>query len=163
MRAIHGRDITSDDSEDSLRAAILSATDEQEALNAFGVTVKPLIRAEQTGGTLSTYHLSMEPGIGSPFHVHRRDDETFYVLEGTFAFRHGDEIVTLGAGSNIFLPRNMPHYFRNIGPGRGVLLGIGTPGGHERFFEDASRLAMPPDPAEAMAVVQRYGMELLPE
>jgi mannose-6-phosphate isomerase-like protein (cupin superfamily) len=106
MRAIHGRDITSDDSEDSLRAAILSATDEQEALNAFGVTVKPLIRAEQTGGTLSTYHLSMEPGIGSPFHVHRRDDETFYVLEGTFAFRHGDEIVTLGAGSNIFLPRN---------------------------------------------------------
>jgi mannose-6-phosphate isomerase-like protein (cupin superfamily) len=162
MSILQEQNVT-DDTATEPAAVVLSAADERETLNAFGVMVEPLIRAEQTRETLSLYRLTMAPGVGSPFHVHQWDDETFYVLEGTFAFRHGDEIVTLGAGSNIFLPRSVPHYFRNIGSGRGVLLGIGTPGGHERFFRDANRLTSPPDPAEAMAVVRRYGMELLAE
>lgn len=136
-----------------------------ESLNVFGIQVDILLTCEATGGAFSAYKVHVEPGMGSPYHVHLSDDEAFTVLEGTFEFRRGDAIIELTAGGTVFLPRQIPHYFKNSGTARGVLIGIGTPGGHERFFQDASRLGAnggPIDMEEAMAVCRRYEIELLP-
>jgi len=53
----------------------------------------------------------------APLHVHHRDDEAWYVLEGTLGFRLGDDEVEVGAGSAVFAPRGVPHTFWNAGPG----------------------------------------------
>src|SRR5882724_9810403 len=52
---------------------------------------------------------TVPPGQGTPAHVHSEEDESFYVLEGTFAFLVGDKVITAGQGSYLFGPRNVPH------------------------------------------------------
>jgi mannose-6-phosphate isomerase-like protein (cupin superfamily) len=132
-----------------------------QTVSVFGIEVDSLLKKESTDGVFSVYRLAVEPGMGSPLHVHLADEETFYVLEGEFEFLCGEETFRAVAGSLAYLPRNAIHSFRNVGTTRGSLLGIGTPGGHEQFFADAATLPFPPDPADAMAVCQRYNMQLL--
>jgi len=55
------------------------------------------------------------PGEGVPFHMHSREDETFYVVSGMGEFRLGDTTVVRGAGSRVYGPRDVPHTFRNVG------------------------------------------------
>ena len=140
-------------------ATVLPGT--AKRVSVFGVDVDILLPAEDTGGAFSVYYVDCEPGFDSPPHVHLKDDESFYAIEGEFELRRGDEVFVSGPGTMVFLPRQVPHYVRCVGTARGKLLGIGSPGGHERFFEDASRLSFPPDPEEAMAVLKRHGMELV--
>ncbi len=54
----------------------------------------------------------------APLHLHRNEDEAWYVLEGALAFRVGDESVEVGAGSGIVVPRATPHTFWNATGGR---------------------------------------------
>jgi mannose-6-phosphate isomerase-like protein (cupin superfamily) len=93
--------------------------------------------------------------------VHSNQDEAFYVLDGDFEILCGESVSIVGAGSFVFLPRHIVHMFRNVGESTGHLLGIGTPPGHEKFFEDAHNLSMPPDPEEAMRVCRKHGIELI--
>jgi quercetin dioxygenase-like cupin family protein len=128
----------------------------------FGIPVEILLTGEQTGGACSAYRVHVEPGDGPLPHIHRNEDEAFYVLNGEFEILCGEHVSTVSTGTFVFLPRNIVHTFRNVGTSTGCLLGIGTPPGHEKFFEDASRLSMPPDPAEAMSVCLKHGIELMP-
>ena len=59
--------------------------------------------------------LSMPPGLASPYHVHHREDEAFYILEGTVAFLCGDTWQVAGPGTYVYGPRDIPHGFRVIG------------------------------------------------
>jgi mannose-6-phosphate isomerase-like protein (cupin superfamily) len=53
----------------------------------------------------------------APLHLHRNDDEAWYVLEGTLCVRVGKDIVEAPAGSAVFVPRGTPHTYWNPGPG----------------------------------------------
>jgi mannose-6-phosphate isomerase-like protein (cupin superfamily) len=53
----------------------------------------------------------------APLHLHRNDDEAWYVLEGTLCVRVGKEIVEATAGLAVFVPRGTPHTYWNPGPG----------------------------------------------
>lgn len=130
----------------------------------FGIHVEVLLTGEETGGAYATYQVTAQPGEGPLPHLHRFDDEAFYVLEGEFEVLCGDTATTATAGSFVFLPRNVPHAFKNVGTGTGSLLGIATPAGHEHFFEDINRLAEagPLDFAEAVAVSRKHGIEVIP-
>src|SRR5690606_35021166 len=66
----------------------------------------------QTGGTFSLIEDRLPAGRATPFHVHRREDETFYVLEGEFSFYNGQRWISGGPGTTVFLPRDIPHGFR---------------------------------------------------
>ena len=137
--------------------------DGSNTVSVFGIQVDVLVTAQETGGAYSTYRVTVQPGDGSPPHIHHKDDEGFYVLEGEFEFLCGDRMTTATEGAFVHLPRNIPHYFRNVGTGTGRLLGIGTPAGHEKFFEDIGRLSAdgPPDMEEAMAISRKHGIEIL--
>lgn len=143
----------------------LTAAEFSEAapLSVFGVGVTVLRRAEQTGGAYSVYALHVPPGAGAPPHVHRADDEAFFVLSGAFEVTFGGETITAGAGEFVSLPRGIAHAFRCVGDTAGRLLGIASPGGHERFFEDAHALfaAGPPAPPQIGALLERHGMEIV--
>jgi mannose-6-phosphate isomerase-like protein (cupin superfamily) len=53
----------------------------------------------------------------APLHLHRNDDEAWYVLEGTLCVRVGKDVVEAKAGAAVFVPRGTPHTYWNPGPG----------------------------------------------
>ena len=77
------------------------------------------------------------PGCEPPPHVHSREDELFYVLEGELDVFAGDEVFTAGAGGCVFLPRLKPHAFV-IRSSSLRMLALFTPGGIEEKFRSVS-------------------------
>lgn len=67
------------------------------------------------GEGMTLIEAELHPGHAPPVHVHHREDEAFYVLEGRARFRYGDGDVDAQAGDCVFIPRGTPHAFR-IGP-----------------------------------------------
>ena len=67
-------------------------------------------------------------------HVHHREDEIFYILEGRFQVWCDGRTWTAEPGATIFLPRGVPHTFRNVGDSPGRKLITVVPGGFEGFF-----------------------------
>lgn len=128
------------------------------------------ITAEQTGGAYSLFEDTVPPKGGAPPHIHHREDESFYVVEGEFEFSRDGETIRAGAGSLVYVPRGSLHAFKNVGEGRGRLLMSQTPGGlHERFFEEVGEEATdratppasgPPDLLSLVAVAAKYGTEM---
>jgi mannose-6-phosphate isomerase-like protein (cupin superfamily) len=125
--------------------------------------------AAQTGGAFGLLEMHVAPGHGPPLHVHHREDEGLWVLEGRLLVRTGDREVTAGPGAFIYTPRGVPHTFRVEGPTPPRLLVLVVPGGGEGFFVDAGRPAdgpglpppAPPDLARLQAVAARYHMEFV--
>jgi quercetin dioxygenase-like cupin family protein len=84
-------------------------------------------------------------GDSPPLHVHENEDELFYVLEGVFRFRVGDEEVILSAGDSLLAPKGVPHTFRIESEGGGRWLVVTTGGEFERFVRSFSRPAERPE------------------
>lgn len=93
-----------------------------------------LATAEQTGGAFGVWRYEIPPGGGPGSHIHRAEDEFFYVLSGTFDFQLGDRVSRAPAGSFVFIRRDAMHTFKNVGSEPGVLMGGVTPGGFEGYF-----------------------------
>jgi quercetin dioxygenase-like cupin family protein len=115
-------------------------------------------RGDQTGGALSLSETRTPAGSGPPPHVHEREDEMFFVLDGEFSVTIGDETSTAGPGTFVFAPRGIPHaYVANV-PSRHLT--IVSPPGFERFLADAGEAAIA-GPQALAAVAARYGVTLL--
>jgi quercetin dioxygenase-like cupin family protein len=127
-------------------------------------------RAEDTGGALGLIEGSFhEEGYGPPLHVHSREDEAMYVLEGQIRFRRGDDEFVAGPGTWVWQPRGVPHAFR-VESERARALIVFTPAGLERMFEEggvpAGDSAEPPQPQPqdheaAAALAKSYGFEVI--
>ncbi len=76
------------------------------------------------------------PEVGPPLHVHEKENETYYVLDGEFEFVCGEDHVRGGPGTFVFAPRGVPHRYKNIGSAAGRMLFGFTPGGIEAFFTE---------------------------
>jgi len=76
-----------------------------------GLAGDPGLKASRhsTGGAVSVFETSI--GAGPPLHVHDREDECFYVLDGELSIRCGDDAFAAVAGSLLFLPRGRLHRF----------------------------------------------------
>jgi quercetin dioxygenase-like cupin family protein len=123
---------------------------------------------ESTGGNLMLLENLTAPGGGPPPHVHTGEDEFFYVLDGSFEIRIGDQLHAVGPGGFAYVPRGTVHSFRNTAktPSR-ILVGF-TPAGMEGFFRDSGRPATDDGPAppvnedeiaRTMAAAPKYGVE----
>ncbi|WP_069167145.1 cupin domain-containing protein [Nocardia altamirensis] len=85
---------------------------EAETLGTENVTMRLLLDAADTDGTLSTLEVTMKRGAdGATPHYHTRSDELFYVADGELQLLAGDKIVTVEAGGSIVVPKFMPHAF----------------------------------------------------
>ena len=145
------------------------AAGEGERLWIVGDTMTFKATGESTGGNLMLLENVSPPGSGPPPHVHTREDEFFYVLEGSFVIRIGDELHDVEPGGFAYVPRGTVHNFRNAGETTGRILVGFTPGGMEGFFRDSGRPATDDGPAppvdedeiaRSMAAAPKYGMEL---
>lgn len=128
------------------------------------VTIK--MAAAATNDAFTLIETETPPGGGCPAHTQRYDDESFYVIEGRYAFLVGDERIELGPGGYVYVPRGTVHAFANAGPAPARMLVLVTPGGiHERFLaevgERATRAPWEPDMAHLLAVAPKYGVAFL--
>src|SRR5215831_15932200 len=77
-----------------------------------GGTLTILADGSETGGAFALVESMQIPGGEPPLHLHEREDELFYVIEGQVSFWGGGVVHHLEAGESIFLPRQVPHAFR---------------------------------------------------
>lgn len=134
---------------------------------ASRMTVKAT--SETTDGLYGLIEAELPPGFSPPTHIHHREDEAFYVLDGELTYRCGDEYFSAGAGAYVFLPRHVPHSFVVEGDSPARILNITSPGGGEQFFVDAGRPAegpgLPspdsPDLDKVRRVTADYGSEII--
>jgi len=146
-----------------LQSAIVIPPGGGDPWNVLGTAMKCKIGSEQTGGAYSIVENTIPPQAGPPPHVHHNEDEIFYILEGEFEIRCGEQTFNAREGSIALLPRNVPHAFRNIGEAEGKVLVTITPGGFEEFFAEASRelTTLPPDVEKLTTLARKYNVEFL--
>jgi len=125
-----------------------------------GIGVVFKIDGEDTGGAVSIIEQPFEVGALVPPHLHTREDEVTFVLEGKVGFRSGDQEVVLGPGGYIVKPRAEVHAMWNAGKSPARIIEIVTPAGFEGGMREFAALAAadPPDPEAVAALTTRYGM-----
>jgi quercetin dioxygenase-like cupin family protein len=153
------------------RAAILQPG-EGRTVAVVGDVYRFLATGEDTGGRYALWEAVVPPGGGPPPHVHGREEEGLYVLEGEVTFQVGDERVVAKAGAFANMPVGTPHSFKNEGgrPAR-VLISV-APAGLERMFlevgvplAEGATTAPPPTEEEIemlLAIAPGYGIEVMP-
>jgi quercetin dioxygenase-like cupin family protein len=107
--------------------------------------VSVLIEGKDTGGVLSVMEIVARPGTEPPYHVHEREDECLYILEGHISVMIDGDVFEVTPGDTIFMPRQVPHTFRIRSEYMRAILTV-TPSGFENFFRTIGR------PVEALAI-----------
>jgi quercetin 2,3-dioxygenase len=102
---------------------------------------------------------------GPGLHIHTREDEAAYVISGVLTFVVGDRRFEASAGELVWLPRQVPHTFANLGDEPVWAFGVTTPAGLEGMFEDQrayfAGLQGAPDPDRIREIGARYGVRSL--
>ncbi|MDQ6780246.1 MAG: cupin domain-containing protein [Candidatus Eremiobacteraeota bacterium] len=145
--------------------ALAAASEKSKpSFDAFGTHMTVLIDGADTHGASATIRLAVPAGVGPPAHIHTKEDETFVVTNGHFRFWHGDQVVDAPAGTVVFMPRNEPHQFLNVGETSGELIMTVVPASLENFFLDVAKrhLAMPADQAAIIDLSAQYGVRYVP-
>ena len=143
----------------------------KKSVAVVGSIYKYLATGEDTGGAYSLFEAIVPPkDPGPPPHIHRNEDEGFYIKQGEFIFSLDDKEFLVKQGEFIFLPRNIKHSVRNIADTVGMQIIIVTPSGLEKFFdavgepvEDETVLPPPPSEEHIRKVIEeapRFGIEL---
>jgi uncharacterized cupin superfamily protein len=137
---------------------------EGRQLNELGHTAIEKIGSAETGGAYYSFEVLSPPGLGIPPHVHSREDEVIYVVEGEYEISLGGRLFRAGPGSVLNFARGTAHGFQNVGATEGRTLWVVTPGASfEQFFHELAQVPPgPPDVPALAALFGRYGMELLP-
>lgn len=140
----------------------IQSREDAEGAWFFGGETKIRATSETTGGQFGLIEQVLDPGIGSPYHVHHNEDEQFYIIEGQLRFVSGGQSWVAGPGTFAFLPRDIPHGFEVVGDSTARILLMVTPGGFENFVTELWEPApAPPDMAKVMSVAATYGLEIL--
>ena len=113
----------------------------QRVRSPLGGDITFIVRGEQSGGELAVFEALNAVGEGPPLHVHGREHETIYVLDGEFRFKLGEELSVASPGSFVFIPRGVPHAWQVIGDRPGRMLVSFSPAGMEGFFDELSTMA----------------------
>jgi mannose-6-phosphate isomerase-like protein (cupin superfamily) len=119
--------------------------------------------AETHAGGFSLVEHPMPPrALAAPLHLHTREDEYSYVLEGRMGALLGDDVVYAEAGDLVHKPRNQWHTFWNAGDTPCRILEIIAPGGFEKYFDEVvgAAAAGPIGPDQVAPIAARYGLEL---
>jgi mannose-6-phosphate isomerase-like protein (cupin superfamily) len=101
-----------------------------------GIVMKRLLTGKQTAGQFCLFENSSRGMTRTPIHVHAKDDETIYVIDGELTAVIDGEPRRLTAGESVFLPRGVPHQLVNMSGKPSKYILIGTPALFDRFVEE---------------------------
>jgi quercetin dioxygenase-like cupin family protein len=153
------------------RYPIINASPKGRTIAVVGDVYRFLATGEDTNGKYALWEAFMSPGGGPPPHVHSREEEGFYVLEGEITFTINGERVVATAGMFANMPVGTPHSFKNESnkPAK-MLISVAPAGLEKMFFEvgvpvpQGATTAPPPTKEETeklLAVAPGYGIEIL--
>lgn len=155
---------------DQSQVPLVRKRDEGQALWWFNSLTLVKASGQDTGGLMTVLDVTEPPGEETPLHVHEREDESFYMLEGTASFVIGDLKVEAEAGDFLYGPRGIPHRY-TAGPDGCRMLFILTPGGFDEMVagmsQPAEQLTLPPSSDEEpdwekiASVADAYGNRIL--
>lgn len=152
------------------RSALLRKSTEGRTVGVVGDVYRFLATGEDTDSKYALWEALVPPGGGPPPHVHSREEEGFYILEGEIAFRIGDQRIVAKAGTFANMPVGTPHSFKNESsrPAR-MLISVAPAGLEKMFFEcgvplaEGATTARPPTKEEIdnmLAVAPKFGIEM---
>jgi quercetin dioxygenase-like cupin family protein len=131
---------------------------ENKGVTLRGQPMVFLVTGEDTRHT-SMFEWTIAAGFATGLHVHRVQEESFYMLEGECEWRVADQVVRATPGAYLFVPPGVPHNIANISDKPARVLMTVSPPGHERYFEELARLAAygaSPDPTAIGDLRTRY-------
>jgi mannose-6-phosphate isomerase-like protein (cupin superfamily) len=129
----------------------------------FGDGLLCRITSASTGGAYCAFEQTLAPGQGVPLHVHSRDDEVYYILEGRLEMQCGQRTFTAEAGAMVVIPRGIPHAFCNPAETPIRFLNLFVPGGFDEFVAELNQL--PPadaaDEGKRDVIRAKYGVRFI--
>lgn len=138
------------------------------AIHWIGGRQTYLATAAETGGAFALWLEEPPPGGGAPPHVHTREEEFFYVLEGNFTFWCAGQSFPAPPGAFVGLPKGLGHQWRSHDPGAARTLIVLVPGGGAGFFLDLGNpysepkdATVPPGPKRIAEVSAKYGQTIV--
>jgi mannose-6-phosphate isomerase-like protein (cupin superfamily) len=150
--------------------AVIRKTNEGRTVGVVGDVYRFLATGEDTNGKYALWEALVPPGGGPPPHVHSREEEGFYILEGEITITIGDKRLVAGAGIFANMPVGTPHYFKNeSGKPARMLISVAPAGLEKMFFEcgvplpEGATTGLPPTKEEIeklVAIAPRYGVEI---
>ena len=147
---------------------LLRQPGEGKAVAVVGDVYRFLATGDETDGRYAMFEACVPPGGGPPPHIHSREEESFYVLEGEITFQVGDERIVAKAGTFANMPIGSLHSFRNDTDKLARMIVSVVPAGLEKMFLEVGQpvtfgQAPPPSKAEIdklLAVAPNYGIEI---
>ena len=144
------------------------AAGEGEARSVLSELATFKATAAQTGGAFAVKESRDHRGGAAPLHVHEREDEACYVIEGELTFFVGDDVIPAPAGTWVYLPRHVPHSV-HVDSDEARTLWFISPGGLESFFidtfpavaEDGSVAGAQPDVVQMAKAAAGHGVTIL--
>jgi mannose-6-phosphate isomerase-like protein (cupin superfamily) len=130
------------------------------------IGVRFMIDGSEAAERFALVEHPMSPrSLAAPLHLHTREDEYSFVLQGRMGALLGDEVVEAGPGDLVFKPRDQWHTFWNAGDEPCRILEIISPAGFERFFRELVDMGgvAEADPEAFAQLRERYGLEMRPE
>jgi quercetin dioxygenase-like cupin family protein len=132
-----------------------------------GVTLNTLdikISGTDTDNDLAVFEQTgLTPNGGPPLHIHPFQDEWFYVIEGEYLFRVGDDKYQMRPGDTIFLPRNVPHAFIQLSEKGRMIVSYLPAEKMEAFFKVTDKWTSPPTKEEIAKVFEDHDMKVVGE
>lgn len=119
------------------------------------------VSGKDTSGDLLIYEETHTRKGGPPLHVHHREDEWFYVLEGEFMMKVGDDTFYCKPRDSVFAPRQVPHTYARIGKGPFKKLNIFQPAGSMEDFHHKSSAVSSLSPDELKKLFEDHGMAIV--
>ena len=134
----------------------------QERRKVFGTrAIDFKVSTLDTNGDLFIIEVTDDHKGGPPRHLHREQEEWFYVIDGEYAVEIGSKRYRLGPGDSILAPRGVPHAWAHVGEGTGRQLLVFQPAGKmEAFFGELSKVAGIPQPEVMRGLFSSHGMEM---
>lgn len=136
-----------------------------KVFKALGDEVTVMLSGAQAGGAFTMVQIVTQPGGGPPPHCHANEDEWFLVQEGRIELWRDGEWTEVPAGTAIFLPRGIPHTFRNCGETPSRMIVHAAPAGFEVFFERIAEVCAAhggPDMQRLQEIAGEHGIHFLP-
>ncbi|MCA0015561.1 cupin domain-containing protein [Mesorhizobium sp. B292B1B] len=138
-------------------APVIRMPDENKGVMLRGQPMVFLVTGGDTRHT-SMFDWTIPAGFATGLHVHRVQEETFYVLDGECVWHVGGKVIRATPGTFLFIPPGVQHNITNVGEKPARVLMTVSPPGHEHYFEELARLAATgsPDPKALAELRDRY-------
>src|SRR5256885_11079023 len=116
------------------RRPTITKPTECRTIAVVGDVYRFLATGDNTHGTYAIWEAIVPPGGGPPPHVHSREEEGFYILEGEITVHVGNERIVANAGMFANMPVGTPHSFKNESAKPAKMLISVAPAGLEQMF-----------------------------